>query len=327
MTKRIEISQIQAAEERFVKAFGHTPSMRELIAYMKTGEGPALRKGEPRQRLADEDDDDRGTGSARGNAGNHPPDEDKARARLHDEQQRYDEATGMNDQWIPDEGNDGEGYHKTARAIRAAQRRPQDEVWRSVAPVEAHVHNKLDSPTARAIQKIHKGEVALGPMEKLRQLGAVFKGDPPPTTTRLAVRCTDGIVREIEITGRTTLQKGSIGAVQRALDPSHRREYDPSTFFKGTTPPPQDEDITDDGGRASTGATNDWRDQSAPTTKPTAATAPHSASMRQVPALPTQDGSDGSLEAIKQDLRKPKQLIPGSLRGDRDQDPNRDDNF
>ena len=71
------------------------------------------------------------------------------------------------------------------------------------------------------------------------------------------------------------------------------------------------------GGRiASTGATNNFRDQSWNPTKPTTANAPHSASVRSTGAGPTQKSMMAdALKAIHKDLAR----APGKMRPDEDE--------
>jgi hypothetical protein len=101
---------------------------------------------------------------------------------------------------------------------------------------------------------------------------------------------------------------------------------------KATGLPPQSVNATWDDNRAEDGADRAHdaveaeRQSAGVRPKPTSFTAPHSASIRGMNALPTQDGSggDATLTAIKAAQRQPKALVPGALRGDT-QDPNRDD--
>jgi hypothetical protein len=76
----------------------------------------------------------------------------------------------------------------------------------------------------------------------------------------------------------------------------------PGKLEKGIGLPPKSSNITDRGGLADTGATNDWRDETAPHEKPTRLGPAHSASIHDASPLPTQKDAQGlgaSLDAIK----------------------------
>jgi hypothetical protein len=97
---------------------------------------------------------------------------------------------------------------------------------------------------------------------------------------------------------------------------------------KGAAYPPESSNGRSDDVHADTGADNNWDDETAPSKKPTLATPPHTASMRALQALRTQnDGGrdpDATIHAIQLAQRDPQPLVPGALRGF-SQNPNRDD--
>jgi hypothetical protein len=68
--------------------------------------------------------------------------------------------------------------------------------------------------------------------------------------------------------------------------------------------PPEDADITG-GGIANTGASNNWRDNPAPATKPTRIGG-------QVIGVPSQTNMQAALDAIKKDLSRPKRMLAGT---------------
>ena len=96
----------------------------------------------------------------------------------------------------------------------------------------------------------------------------------------------------------------------------------PGRMAKGASLPPEDDDTVNGGEIADTGASNNWRDQPAPTPRAAPVTDPHTASIRVGRPPPT--ARDATLAAIKAAQRQPRPLVPGALRGDT-QDPNRDD--
>jgi hypothetical protein len=108
-----------------------------------------------------------------------------------------------------------------------------------------------------------------------------------------------------------------------AMTPQERRRW--AQKMKKAGPRTGDREVTDNYGRgaresgngnwddthANTGATNDWHDQIVPATKPTRITFPQF-------NAPGQSARNDAIEAIKQDLSKPKRL---------GQNPNADDSF
>src|SRR5438105_466857 len=78
----------------------------------------------------------------------------------------------------------------------------------------------------------------------------------------------------------------------------------PGRMAKGASLPPEDDDTANGGEIADTGASNNWRDQPAPTPRAALVTDPHTASIRVGRPPPTEE--DATVKAIKAAQRQPK---------------------
>jgi hypothetical protein len=101
---------------------------------------------------------------------------------------------------------------------------------------------------------------------------------------------------------RSDLRKGSLSSEQwRRMTWQERRDF----FRKGS--PPQSSNASWDNTHANTGAGNDWRDETEMGETVTARIG------GQVIGVPSQTNFQAALDAIKRDLRKPKNLLGGPI--------------
>jgi len=244
---------------------------------------------------------------------------------------------------VAPEINYSDGRHLADAAIRKAHRRgPQrpDSLTKRAKPdavINAEAA-KLLTKRARALRS--NAPEALNAIKKIQRSGRrpgfpehEAQGNPPfgsKSVTAVRKARADAVhVDGHRMLSCNELNKAfadSVGKIEVDLDsvtPHRNRGYatgfyemsklEKRAFRKGLGRPPESDNALSGGRIAATGATNDWRDQSAPSVRPTLVGG-------QPIGTPSGSNRDAALEAIKRALRKPQHALTADEDEDEDED-------